>query len=84
MIEKSIAYATAKYSKECGKVCQVQIDSRTALPKEYAGGIIASSSNGRIRCDNTLEARLEQCSEQMLPKLRLELFGPSEQRKFFD
>lgn len=42
-----------------------------------------TAQQGRIRLDNTLEQRLKLLEEQMLPELRLDLFGPNKNRKFF-
>ncbi|WPK26479.1 hypothetical protein PUMCH_003833 [Australozyma saopauloensis] len=55
-----------------------------ALDSNSAGGVVLRNKSGKIEVDNTLEARLKLLSEQALPGVRLELFGPSESRKFFD
>ena len=36
---------------------------------------MVTNSNGKIRCDNTLDGRLEVTRQALLPFLREELFG---------
>ena len=48
------------------------------------GGVELSACHGRIRVSNTLESRLEMIAGQMLPETRNGLFGPNNNRKFFD
>lgn len=62
----------------------INLDMNHPLRGDSAGGIIASTLGGKIRCNNTLEARLEQAFEDQLPLIRTKLFGHSENRKFFD
>ncbi|ORZ25471.1 ATP synthase subunit [Absidia repens] len=54
------------------------------LPSSNAGGVILTGLKGKIVVDNTLEARLEIVKEDMLPQLRVILFGHSPNRKFFN
>lgn len=83
MVETAIHHATKEYLKASGKRVVASLDSHH-LAADCAGGVIGSSLNGRIKCDNTLEMRLEQAFELMLPEMRVSLFGPSPNRKFFD
>lgn len=62
----------------------IQVDESDYLSKDIAGGVIAVNGTGKIEVNNTLEERLKLLSEEALPGLRLELFGPSATRKFFD
>ncbi len=39
-----------------------------------AGGIVASSKGGRIKCDNTFDRRMEQAFESLKPVVRHNLF----------
>lgn len=84
LMEKAIPAACNEYIKASGSRCSVHLDTQTYLSADCAGGVVATSINGRIRCDNTLETRLEQAFEMMLPNIRVRLFGHSENRKFFD
>jgi V-type H+-transporting ATPase subunit E len=74
--------AKANFQKPPLKSIAISKDSY--LPSNSAGGVLVSSKNGRIECDNTLETRLEYAFERMLPSLRVKLFGQTENRKFFD
>ncbi|KAG0319474.1 V-ATPase V1 sector subunit E [Dissophora globulifera] len=49
-----------------------------------AGGVIVAGNGGRIKCNNTPEARLAIIEEDMLPDVRNMLFGQSPNRKFFN
>ena len=49
-----------------------------------AGGIELLAKNGKIKVDNTLEARLNMVAEATMPKIRNALFGVNANRKFFD
>lgn len=62
----------------------ISIDESEFLPAESAGGVIVVNKSGKIEVNNTLDERLNLLSQEALPGLRLELFGISETRKFFD
>lgn len=47
------------------------------------GGVYMSVLDDRISVENTIESRLNLCYEVALPQVRLNLFGPSPNRKFF-
>ncbi len=49
-----------------------------------AGGIEILARNGKLRVVNTLESRLEQISQQMIPEMREILFGSNANRRFKD
>ena len=42
-----------------------------------AGGVVVSCCDGRIICDNTLDARVELAYEEMLPVIRRMLYPTS-------
>lgn len=48
------------------------------------GGIEAFSQQGKIKVTNTLESRLDLISQQLLPEVRVALFGRNPNRKFDD
>lgn len=58
--------------------------SEDYLSKDSIGGVLLVNSAGNIDTDNTLDERLKLLSEDSLPIIRLELFGISKTRKFFD
>ncbi|KAJ3286727.1 V-ATPase V1 sector subunit E [Borealophlyctis nickersoniae] len=78
--------AKETYLKEFpkGGGLEFSIDESNWLPDTSAGGVVVQSTDNRIRVSNTLEARLELLSEQMLPDIRIMLFGPSPNRRFFN
>lgn len=72
-----------EYKAKSGREASLTVSSEY-LSKDSSGGVIASDESGKIVVDNTLEERLEILNQEALPALRLELFGISESRKFFD
>lgn len=83
IIESLVDDVAKEYEEKTGKPIKIELSS-SYLNKDIAGGVIVSNGNGRIEVDNTLEERLKLLSEESLPAIRLELFGPSKTRKFFD
>jgi V-type H+-transporting ATPase subunit E len=53
---------------------------KTYLHPEISGGIEAFTSDGKIRVVNTLEARLNMLFNQMIPEIRVKLFGKNANR----
>ncbi len=49
-----------------------------------AGGIELYALKGKIKVDNTLEARLSMIAQKQLPQIRSKLFGANPNRKFND
>lgn len=84
LIEKVSPSVLDTFREQSGKNVSLQIDQKHNLSENGAGGVIVASANGKIKCDNTLETRLSQAFEGMLPTIRVTLFGPSPNRKFFD
>ncbi|KAH6572455.1 hypothetical protein BASA50_007061 [Batrachochytrium salamandrivorans] len=84
IVTKAIATATKEYSTELNQSVKVTIDEGNPLPAESYGGVTLSALDGRIKCSNTLESRLELLQEQMLPDIRVMLFGNSPNRRFFN
>lgn len=83
-LAESVKEAVLKeYQEKSGRETTFTISSEF-LNKDAAGGVVASDESGKIVVDNTLEERLTILNEEALPAIRLELFGISETRKFFD
>ncbi|ODV94732.1 hypothetical protein PACTADRAFT_69693 [Pachysolen tannophilus NRRL Y-2460] len=76
--------ARKDFEAKAGFAVDVSIDESNYLSSEIAGGVVVINSTGKIEVNNTLEERLKLLSETALPGIRLELFGPSKSRKFFD
>lgn len=62
----------------------VRIDSQRFLPSDVCGGVELYNDNGKIKVTNTLERRLELITQQMIPEIRVALFGANPNRKFMD
>ncbi|XP_037307989.2 V-type proton ATPase subunit E 1a [Pungitius pungitius] len=62
----------------------VQIDQERFLPSEICGGIEVYNDNRKIKVSNTLENRLELMAQQMMPEIRVDLFGANPNRRFTD
>jgi len=72
----------ADYSAKTGLTCQITIDQENYLAAGCAGGVCLSAAKGRIKVNNTLEARLDAVSHQMMPDIREKLFGANPNRRF--
>ena len=81
IIKKAADGAIKKYKDISGRESEISFDP--SLNDDNAGGIIGSTMHGRIKIDNTLEARLKILEDQMLPELREDLFGKNPNRKFY-
>jgi len=84
LVEKIIPMAVADYKAKVGKDCQVKLDTENWLGADKTGGLEILAQKGKIKVDNTLEARLNMISQQILPSIRAKLFGVNPSRKFFD
>ncbi|XP_029288822.1 V-type proton ATPase subunit E 1a [Cottoperca gobio] len=62
----------------------VKIDPNRFLSSEICGGVEIYNDNGKIKVSNALENRLELMAQQMMPEIRMELFGANPNRKFTD
>ncbi|XP_037624546.1 V-type proton ATPase subunit E 1a isoform X1 [Sebastes umbrosus] len=62
----------------------VKIDQQRFLPSDICGGVEVYNDNGKIKVSNTLENRLELMAQQMMPEIRVNLFGANPNRKFKD
>jgi len=84
LVAKAILGAEAVYHDSLGEEVKIDIDENDALPDDSAGGVFVAGFNGKIDVNNTLEERLLHMEQESLPAVRMALFGPSPNRKFFD
>ncbi|KAI8844249.1 ATP synthase subunit-domain-containing protein [Chytridium lagenaria] len=77
IVQAASEEAKAVYAKALGTQIKVEISSTNFLPESSGGGVVVSSTDGRIRVSNTLVSRLEILGDTMLPDIRILLFGPS-------
>ena len=80
-----IAALSKEYKEITKRDVSITVSTDNYLSKETSiGGAIVSDAAGKIELDNTLSERLTLLSEEALPAIRLEMFGISQTRKFFD
>lgn len=84
LVKKAIGDAAKQYKEKSGIEASVSIDEDKPLPEKGGGGVIVKSNKGQIRCDNSLEGRLQLLETEALPLVRTALFGESTTRKFKD
>ncbi|XP_023681686.1 V-type proton ATPase subunit E 1-like [Paramormyrops kingsleyae] len=63
---------------------EVRIDKDNFLSPDISGGIEIYNADGKIKVSNTLESRLDLMAQQMMPEIRVALFGRNQNRKFLD
>ncbi|KAK0542670.1 V-ATPase V1 sector subunit E [Tilletia horrida] len=78
--KKAAEAAAGAYQEKSGKSTSVDVVS--GLPKNSSGGVALSGYGGKIKVNNTLEERLRLLEEQMLPEIRMDLYGANPARKF--
>lgn len=84
LAKEAIEDAVSAFKEKTKYSVDVEIIDSDYLSKDTAGGVIVINETGKIEVNNTLEERLKLLNEEALPGLRLELFGISHTRKFFD
>jgi len=84
LIQQVFPIVQTKYRDATGKEVNLKIDDETHLPSEATGGIELYAQRGKIRINNTLEARLDLIAQQLVPEIRNALFGRNVNRKFTD
>ena len=84
LIQSILPKVNEEYKNISGKDVSAKIDSETFLPVETCGGIELLAQRGKIKISNTLESRLELIASQLVPEIRIALFGRNPNRKFND
>lgn len=80
MAQDAAKEAESAFKDKSGRETSVTVQE--GLGKESVGGLILSGHGGKITINNTLEERLRLLEDRMLPEIRLDLFGPNQNRKF--
>jgi V-type H+-transporting ATPase subunit E len=70
LVKVAMAEAKDLYLKNMSKKVEVSVDESEYLPENSAGGVVLSVMDGRIKCTNTLETRLELLGEKVLLKFK--------------
>ncbi|XP_067906752.1 V-type proton ATPase subunit E 1-like [Heterodontus francisci] len=84
VVKTSINKNVPIYKNCINKDIDVHIDQENFLPEDIAGGVEMYNSTGKIKVSNTLESRLDLIAQQMMPEIRVALFGANQNRKFLD
>jgi len=84
IVKDALARSIEAYKNASKREVKVTIDTENFLPSDISGGVELYAQKGQFKVTNTLDSRLEQMSQQMLPELREILFGSNPNRKFYD
>lgn len=84
LVENILPNVEKKYKDATGANVSLTIEKDSWLPKDTTGGVDLWAKGGRIKINNTLEARLELIAEQLVPEIRTALFGRNPNRRFTD
>ncbi|KAG7250965.1 hypothetical protein CRUP_035172 [Coryphaenoides rupestris] len=84
MVQAAIAKDIIIYKDTVKSNIVVKIDKDRFLSPDICGGVEVYNDNGKIKVSNTLESRLDLMGQQMMPEIRVSLFGPNPNRKFLD
>ncbi|CAH0548160.1 unnamed protein product [Brassicogethes aeneus] len=84
LVQSILPNVATKYRDATTKEVSLKIDEDNQLSQETTGGIELLTRNNKIKINNTLEARLELISQQLVPQVRTALFGRNVNRRFTD
>ncbi|XP_074024285.1 V-type proton ATPase subunit E 1 isoform X3 [Numenius arquata] len=84
MVKTAVQKSIPIYKNATKRDVDIHIDQDNFLPEEIAGGVEIYNSDGKIKVSNTLESRLDLVAQQMMPEIRVALFGANANRKFLD
>jgi V-type H+-transporting ATPase subunit E len=82
VVQKILPAAVAEYvdimKRESGVTLAPKVslnsDRNRDLDEKSAGGVLLTAASGKIRCDNTMQSRLQLVYEELLPSIRAILF----------
>uniref|UniRef100_A0A673ILT1 V-type proton ATPase subunit E 1-like n=1 Tax=Sinocyclocheilus rhinocerous TaxID=307959 RepID=A0A673ILT1_9TELE len=84
MVQAAVKKNIPIYKETVKRNIEVRIDENRFLSPDISGGVEAYNADGKIKVSNTLESRLDLLSQQMMPEIRVQLFGANQNRKFMD
>ncbi|MCJ8734423.1 hypothetical protein PDJAM_G00235300 [Pangasius djambal] len=84
MVENAVQKNICIYKETVKNNIEVKIDKDNFLSPDISGGVEVYNANGKIKVANTLESRLDLLAQQMMPEIRVALFGANQNRKFMD
>lgn len=83
LVKAVLASAAKRYQNDMHHPVTLTCNETIFLKEDCAGGVELSVPDGRIRCTNTLDSRLELLQHEMLPDIRSMLFGKNLNRAFY-
>ncbi|KAL4612823.1 V-type proton ATPase subunit E 1-like [Arapaima gigas] len=84
LVQTAVQKNVPIYKAAAKNSLEVRIDQDNFLPPDISGGIEIYNADGKIKVSNTLESRLDLMAQQMMPEIRVALFGANPNRKFLD
>ncbi|KAF7707666.1 V-type proton ATPase subunit E 1a [Silurus meridionalis] len=84
MVEAAVQKNIPIYKETVKSNIEVRVDKDNFLSPDISGGVEVYNANGKIKVANTLESRLDLMAQQMMPEIRVTLFGANQNRKFMD
>jgi len=84
LVQGVLAGAAQEYKEATGKDVALKLDTDNHIASDSCGGVEMITNKGKIKITNTLESRLELISQQLLPAIRVALFGRNPNRKYND
>ena len=84
LLSHALQAAASTYNEMTQQNVKIELDTKNFLREDKIGGIVLITKRGRLTIDNTLVARLQLISHQLLPEIRGTLFGENPNRKFKD
>ncbi|XP_060784312.1 V-type proton ATPase subunit E 1a [Neoarius graeffei] len=84
MVEAAVRKNIPVYKETVKSNIEVCVDKDNFLSPDISGGVEVYNANGKIKVSNTLESRLDLLAQQMMPEIRVALFGVNQNRKFMD
>ncbi|XP_075875297.1 V-type proton ATPase subunit E 1a [Nelusetta ayraudi] len=84
LVQAAVNESIKTYKESVKSNIVVRIDQERFLPADICGGVEIYNDNGKIKVSNTLESRMELIAQQMMPEVRVSLFGANPNRRFMD
>ncbi|KAM9808206.1 V-type proton ATPase subunit E 1a [Neosynchiropus ocellatus] len=84
LVQAAVNKSIQVYKKTVKSNIEVRIDQEHFLSSNICGGVEVYNENRKIKVSNSLENRMELIAQQMMPEIRVALFGANPNRKFTD
>ncbi|KAK7117515.1 hypothetical protein R3I94_022918 [Phoxinus phoxinus] len=84
MVQAAVQKNIPIYKEAVKSNIEVRIDENNFLSPNISGGVEVYNADCKIKVSNTLESRLDLLAEQMMPEIRVTLFGANPNRRFMD